>query len=279
MGTLEILVRTHFTLVAAEKGTQLKDVICYGSGFMMAYKGYKFIVTAAHVNEPTWTKQAKVKEIRDNDVAIVTHLAQIKDGVMQTMYIPIGGFTYINSFKVDPSTTDFLSVFNEVEKNPIPVDVAVAMVDERPGVFSFKEWATPEESNNNWEAMSKIIMPSETIIAPDVNDHFFVYGRIKFEPKIDDKGQPYMYSEPRFHCDMEYYTTIQDNIHVFKATENIVYEEWAGISGSPVLNPNGYVVGIASAVSVGTPFLFALDIKQVLPLFDVLILEKQNGKK
>ena len=85
MGTIELLVRTHFTVVAVEPGSQLRNVIGYGSGFMMSYKGYRFFVTAAHVTEPTWSTKAKEIDIRGNDVAIVTHIAQEYKGVKEKL--------------------------------------------------------------------------------------------------------------------------------------------------------------------------------------------------
>ena len=277
MGTIELLVRTHFTLVAAVKGSNLKDVIGYGSGFMMLYRGYKFFVTAAHVNEPTWSVKSKVKKIMDNDVAIVTHIATTQGGVMQTLYIPIGNFVYINEIHIDPSKTDILKDIEASEQDPIPVDVAVAMVEERPGVFTFSDYLIPEDENEDWETKSKIIIPYDVVTGPDVDDHYFVYGRVKFDPRTDEYGTPYVYSEPKCHPDMEYVSTLEGNVHVFKATEDVIYDEWAGISGSPVLNPDGFVVGIASSVLEGFPHLFALDISVVRPLFDTLIMERENN--
>ncbi len=273
MGTIELLIRTHLTLVAAEQGSQLQKVVGYGSGFMMLYRGYRFLVTAAHVNEPDWSELVTVKDIRNNEVAIVTHLSQEKDGVMKSVYVPIGGFTYINTITVAPDTTDFQAVLENAEKNPDPVDVAVALVEDRPGVMQFSN-DEPDEETENLEARSKILIPYEAVVEPDKDDHYFVFGRVKFEPKVDDNGNPYVSSEPMLHSDMEYYSTINENVHVFKATEDVVYEEWAGISGSPVLNPNGYIVGIACSVLPMTPYMYALDIKTVRSLFDVLINDK-----
>lgn len=277
MGTIELLVRTHFTVVAAEPGTQLRDVIGYGSGFMMSYKGYRFFVTAAHVTEPTWSTQVKEKDIRNNDVAIVTHLAQECNGVKQTIYVPLGDFIYINEIHIDPNNPDLLKVIKEAEEKPTPVDVAIAMVEERPGVFSFSGSEEQEEGTDG-EAKSKVIIPYEAIVEPDSDDHYFVYGRVKFDNRTDIDGNPYVYTEPKFHPDMEYLSTIQGNLHVFKATEDINYDEWAGISGSPVLNSQGEIVGIASAVLPGTPHMFALDIKTVRTIFDVLISERKEKK-
>ncbi len=277
MGTIELLLRTHFTLVTAVKGSNLEDVIGYGSGFMMSYRGYNFFVTAAHVNEPTWSISSKIKMIMDNDVAIVTHIVTNQNGKMMTLYIPIGKFLYINEIKIDPSKTDILKVMEDAEQTPIPVDVAVAMVEERPGVFTFNDFIVQDEENGDWEAKSKIIIPYESVMKPDAEDHYFVYGRVKFDHRTDEDGVPYIYSEPRCHPDMEYVTTIDGNVHVFRATEDVIYEDWAGISGSPVLNPEGYIVGIASSVINGSPYLLALDINVVRPLFDMLILEKEGN--
>lgn len=272
MGTIELLVRTHFTLVAATSGTQLKDVVGYGSGFMMSYKGYRFFVTAAHVIEPTWSTQSKKEiDIRGNDAAIVTHIAQEYNGVKQTVYVPLGGFVYINKIQVDPNNPDLLKMIQNAEQNPTPVDVAIAMVEERPGVYSFSGGEEPGKEGEDWEAKPKVIIPYEAVVEPDCDDHYFVYGRVKFDNRKDEAGHPYVYSEPRCHPDMEYLSTIQDNFHVFKATKDIDYDEWAGISGSPVLNPHGEIVGIASSVLPGTPHMFALDIKTARPFFDVLI--------
>lgn len=277
MDTIELLVRTHFTLVAAKKGSNLKDVISYGSGFMMSYRGYKFFVTAAHVNEPTWSEKSEVKKIMDNDVAIVTHLVTTQGGVMQTVYVPLGNFVYVNEVYIDPSKTNIITDILAAEKDPVPVDVAVAMVEERPGVFTFNDWASPEEEDADWEAKSKIIIPYDAVMEADADDHYFVYGRVKFAPRTDEKGNLYVYSEPKCHPDMKYVSTLEGKVHVFKATEDAIFEEWAGISGSPVLNPEGYIVGIASSVLDGSPYLFAMDISVVKPLFDTIIMEKETN--
>lgn len=271
MGTLELLVRTHFTLVAAVKGTMLKDVVGYGSGFMMSYRGYKFLVTAAHVNEPSWSTHSEEVEIRDNDIAIATHLSCEQNGVKQTIYVPIGDFIYIKEFKVDSSNFDFPAAIEEAERNPVPVDVAVALVKERPGVFTYNDDVSKEVENADWEEKPKIIIPYDAIVEPDRDDHYFVFGRIKFENRTDAEGNTFVYSEPCFHVDMEYVSTLSDHILCFKATEDIVYDEWAGISGAPILNPDGDIVGIASSVLEGTQYMFGLDIGMLRPLFDVLI--------
>ena len=277
MDTLELLVRTHFTLVAAEKGTMLKDVIGYGSGFMMSYKGYKFFVTAAHVNEPTWSTRSEEVEIKNNDIAIATHLSCEQNGVKQTVYVPIGDFLYVNEFKVDPSNFDFPAAVEEAERNPVPVDVAVALVKERPGIFTYSDDISKEVENADWEEKSKIIFPYEAVVDPDKDDHYFVFGRIKFEPRNDEEGHTFIYSEPRFHVDMEYISNLSDHVLCFKATEDIDYDEWAGISGAPILNPEGYIVGIASSVFEGTPYMFGLDINIVRPFFDILIQEETGN--
>lgn len=55
MGTLELLTKIRYQLVAASSGTEFKDVLGYGSGFMLSYKGQIFLITAAHVAEPNWS--------------------------------------------------------------------------------------------------------------------------------------------------------------------------------------------------------------------------------
>lgn len=278
MGTIEFLLGTRLQLIACTSGTQLKDVVGFGSGFMLSYKGYNFLITAAHVAEPNWNEKNVHPRLDSNDIAIATTLSEINEsGIKQTVYIPVGGFEFVEQLHIDLNSLSQGEItFNGT---PEPIDVTYTIVKDRPGVFHFNLEPKDSVSENDSRKCEYLVISENAIYPVDEYDHYFVYGRIKFERRIDEDGSPYWYSEDRFHVDMTYRTTINGNILVFETAndDEVVYEEWAGISGAPILNQEGGLVGIACSVLDGTHTMFGLDINFVLKFLDIAIDQEKRA--
>ena len=62
---------------------------------------------------------------------------------------------------------------------------------------------------------------------------------------------------------------------LLNSTEDIIYNEWAGLSGSPVLNQNGKCIGVLCSVNEGTKSVFVKPFSKILTFLDVIILQEQ----
>lgn len=75
--------------------------------------------------------------------------------------------------------------------------------------------------------------------------------------------------EPTLKLDLEYINTVK-YYHVFKAMQVIKRkEEYEGCSGAPILDEDGRLVGLATSVKVGTPWVYAFSIERCKQLLEI----------
>ena len=56
------------------------------------------------------------------------------------------------------------------------------------------------------------------------------------------------------------------------------YEDWAGLSGSPVLNQEGKCIGVLCSVIEGTQSVFVKPLKKITPFLDTMIIQEKLQK-
>ena len=118
-------------------------------------------------------------------------------------------------------------------------------------------------------------LDSSCICVADKDEDYFVFGRVKPKFVLDPSGQIVMQSELISHDGLKY---VRDdgNYYVLKYSKPVVLAEWKGLSGSPVINHQGGLIGIACAVSSKTDEVWVKKIQCMLPLFDAEILTNKQ---
>lgn len=77
-----------------------------------------------------------------------------------------------------------------------------------------------------------------------------------------------------FHTGLKYTGTILD-MAVLKYDKPVVVADWKGLSGSPVLNQDGKLIGVACSVDPIANTLHVMPIQKIKPLIQAEILNCQ----
>lgn len=260
----EILVKTTYQIIVSKEKTFQSNPIAYGSGFFINYKGKLFFITADH-NIHLEDYETEERTGIDNYVAVLNNISD-KDN-FQTILTPIGGFYYMESFDISKEDLDRKLV-----------DVAISMVDRTKFEAPF---LTDEEIQD--EANNILIKPKEQkfefldehiILEPSHSDKYFIYGRIK--PQI--KGL-FLHRELTFKNNLTFVDIFGE--YILLNSENIIQdaEDWAGLSGSPVLNQEGKCIGVLCSVNPGTKMVFVKPFKKINVFLDTIILQEEMNTK
>lgn len=233
-----------------------------GSGFMLDYKGEVLFVTADHVVN---THDNGVRKVDRNTFIQTNNIANNEQGQFYVELITLSGIVFCTHFKVDLNT-------GNVTELPL-FDGAFVLLND----FQKKAKYITNECTIN-EAMvktgeNKLRLDASCISVADKNDDYFVFGRVRFEYDQADNGQFLLRSRFISHDGLKY---VRDdgNYYVLKYAQRVVVDDWKGLSGSPVLNHEGGLIGIACAVSSVSDEVWVKKIQCMLPLFDAEILTK-----
>jgi len=255
----EILVKTTYQAVISKEKSFQSQPIAFGAGFFINYRDNLFFLTADHnihiedhkVNERTGI---------DNYLSVLNNISDKNS--LSTLLTPIDGFYYMQSFDV-----------SKEDLNPQLFDVAISMVDRKRFEAPF---LTDEDIKDENE--KPLVSPNEEkfeflpehIIEPSADDTYYVYGKIR--PEF--KGL-FLHRSNTFKNDLKYVNTF-GNYMLLNTREVIAdAEDWAGLSGSPVLNQAGKCVGVLCSVNEGSRSIFVKPFSKILPFLDTIILQEQ----
>lgn len=168
----EILIKTNYQLVIHKEKTFDNFPIAYGSGFFINYKNNLFFITADH-NIHYEDHQRNERLGTDNYVGILNNISEIDK--FSTIISPIGGFYFIESFDLSKDDLSF-QLF----------DVAISLIDRTKFEAPF---LTDEDLKD--EDDIQIVSPKEEkfefldehIAEPNIEDNYYIYGKIKPELK------------------------------------------------------------------------------------------------
>ena len=259
----EILIKTNYQIVIHKEKTFDNFPIAFGSGFFINYKENLFFLTADH-NMHYNDHQKNERLGIDNYVGILNNISDMEN--LSTIISPIGGFYFMESY--DLSKTDFdFQLF----------DVAISLLDgsKFKAPFLTDENFKDEDGNQIVSPKQlKVVFLNEHFAEPNVNDRYYIYGKIK--PKL--KGlflhrQGTFKTNLRFVCKFGAYSLLN--------TEEIITDinDWAGLSGSPVINQDGKFIGVLCSVNENTKSVFVKPIKSFLPLLETIPLQERLLKK
>lgn len=255
----EILVKTTYQIVISKEQSFQSFPIAYGAGFFINYKGNLFFITADHNIHLTDHKINERTGI-DNYVGVLNNISDKNN--FSTAITPIGGFYYMESFDI-----------SKEDLNPQLIDVAISLVNRNKFEFPFltdedikdensKPFVSPNEQ--------KMEFLDEHIVIPSKDDIYFVYGKIR--PEI--KGL-FLHRENTFKNELKYIDTYGNFMLLNTKDEISDVKDWAGLSGSPVLNQNGKCIGVLCSVNEGTQSVFVKPFSKITPFLDTIILQEQ----
>jgi hypothetical protein len=257
----------RYQVVVFPKNTTTPLPQSVGSGFMLDHNGKTFFVTADHVVN---THDHGVRKIEDNMIAISTNKIIEVDGQFQTVLIPIGGIYFFDQLKVDvdKGTIDNMPLFDaafsilqdwQINTECITCDVKI-------------------EGANVSIGEKKIHIKDTDIISANKEDTYSVFGRVKFS-LVENNGIVVLNSQQTFKTGLKLVgEDDSENYYILQYPDEVIYEDWAGLSGSAVLNQDGKLIGIACAVNTsGNRLIWVKKIQRVLPLMDAAIIENNNN--
>lgn len=258
----EILIKTTYQVVM-HKTKDFDDFpLAYGSGFFLNYKDKLFFLTADH-NIHWEDHQKKERIFEERFLGILNNISNRDE--LQTLISPIGGFYFMESYE-----------FSEESLNIELVDVAISMVDRN----RFEAPFVTDESIVGQDGIS-IVSPNElkfefleeNIVEPNEGDTYYIYGKIR--PTM--KGI-FLHYEGDFKINLKYVN--KSGMYLLLNTEYEITNslDWAGLSGSPVLNQQGYCIGVLCSVIEGTKSIFVKPFSLITPLLDTIILQEDNLK-
>ena len=255
---ISLFEHVRYQIVVFPKGTASPLPESVGSGFMLDYKGRTFFVTADHVVN---THDNGVRKIKDCTITISTNIPALIGGKLCTMMIPIGGFYSFYQFKVD---------INNGSIGNMPLfDAAFSILDD----WQIKKVCITCEVKVEGADVpigdSKIHLKEENIIEANNSDIYSVFGRVRFAlQKVGDNE--ILVSQQTFKTNLKLVgEDSTQNYYILQSPNPVVYEDWAGLSGSAVLNQDGKLIGVACAVDTsGSRFVYVKKIRRVLSLMD-----------
>ncbi len=256
----EILVKTTYQVVISNEKSFQSNPIAFGAGFFINYKDKLFFITADHNIHIEDHKMSERTGI-DNCLAILNNISDKM--TFSTIMTPIGGFYYMESFDI-----------SKEDLNPQLIDVAISMVDR--GKFEAPFFTDEDIRDGDTILVSpneeKFEFLEEHIDAPKESDSYYVFGKIN--PHF--KGL-FLHRNNTFKNNLKYIDTF-GNYMLLNYTDEIVYDDWAGLSGSPVINQNGKCIGVLCSVNEGTKSVFVKPFSKILPFLDTIILQEQISK-
>lgn len=258
----EILVKTTYQVVISKENSFQSNPIAFGAGFFINYKGNLFFITADHnihiedhkINERTGS---------DNFLAILNNISD--KSTFSTLMTPIGGFYYMQSFDI-----------SKRDLNPQLIDVAISLVNRSIFQAPFRTDEDIMDENSNLLVRAneeKFEFLDEHIIEPSTEDSYYVFGKIK--PHF--KGL-FLHRSNTFKNNLKFINRYGNYLLLNTSEEILDYEDWAGLSGSPVLNQEGKCIGVLCSVNEGTKSVFVKPFSIILPFLDTIILQEQLNK-
>ena len=234
-----------------------------GSGFILYFEGHKIFVTAGHVatsHHDGDFSDDKLITIQTN--SIYKHKETGKAGCV---LLTVGGVVSATAHKVDIATGNIRMIG--------VVDVSFAQLDSTRANAPFVTQRISIEGANVQYGEPKQYISYDNVIEVNHEDEYSVFGRVHLSFG-NCNGQYIQNSELIFHTGLRYSGTIQDMV-VLKYDKPIIVADWKGLSGSPVLNQDGKLIGVACSVDPIANTLHIMPIQKIKPLIQSELLNCQ----
>ncbi|KAA6320454.1 hypothetical protein EZS27_029779 [termite gut metagenome] len=262
----EILVKTTYqTQITHPTDKACEKPISYGCGFIVKYKKMLFFITADHtVHFDDYNNETKKSERTGTDYVIsIFNNVRPENDTISTVVTPLGGFYYMERFNIlkPDDALELIDVSLCIMK---PINFQYPFLTDQVHFGSFTVNA----------GESKLSIQEELFVEPKTDVNYFVYGKIKYQMKGIS-----LYREDTLKEGLKYISKSGD--YYLLNTPQIIndYEDWAGLSGSPVLNENGECIGVLCIVNKETNSIWVMSINKVKMLMDIALVQEQLNVK
>jgi hypothetical protein len=253
----EFLVKTTYqTQITHPNDKDCDNPIGYGSGFIVIYKNIPFFITADHVVHVDDYGLENMRTGIDYIVSIYNNVSPEKDKI-STVVTPLGGFYYMERINIE-----------RLEEKPELIDISLCIMKHSHFQYSFLTDKvcfvdlTVNAGEKKWS------IPENLFIEAKEDTNYFIYGKIK--PQM--KGI-LLYREDTLKKGLKYIGKSGD--YYLLQTEIIVkYEDWAGLSGSPVISETGECIGVLCEVKEGTKLISVMPTEKIKILMDIALIQE-----
>lgn len=247
----EVLVQTHLMTSISEVGDKDFTPISYGSGFFVYDKGRSIFVTADHTLHLDDYDSDQGRTWKDYQIAIFNNI----DGPeLSTIQTPVGGFYFMEEL-------DVRELDDGVYKGK-PIDITACILEEKSCKYEFMTQKFKDEEGNAFQRPI-IAFGREAFGKPKKNKKCLVFGQIHTQLK----GIQLRYDNVTYELD---YISTQGDFHLFHAQSIVRYEDWGGLSGTPIIDEDGKCVAVLTNVLEGTNSVWGISIKRLETLLDII---------
>lgn len=258
----DVLVRSRYQFYISYPTNDLPQKA--GSGFIIQHRDRLFLITAGHVvrvpgkDEKYPHEKEKIPTIPYYFVAKRT-----EDNVIGSVSMPLPKFDHFDKENKEPFDMSFCELTTDNVKLPLIIGEDIPFSDG----YIVKAGS------------SRIIFQDGCGCSPSKDSMYFVFGNIQaqmtkttFEgTNVDAVNQIVTLKEGLK------YKEIQDEYIVLETEEKEIplKKDWAGLSGSPVIDDNGYLLGVLSSISKVDNTVFVIGYDCIIKKIEERIFSEQ----
>lgn len=246
----------QIVILTPDKPSNEADIEGWGSGFILEYKGRQFFITCDH-NLHMLDDFANGE--RSGEDFLIAIIANCKDpqNPLSTGFVTIPGFYYFDSIDINtPEIMDLKDIAFAELKTAMPLPLLTNQLNHYDGSVAVKAGEL------------KLFIKEETISEAEEGKDYVITGCIC--NRIVDGIR--MERRTTFREGIKYTgRTHMGSFLVFEYPDIINVEEWEGLSGSPIFDEEGKLVGMVNEVVDGGREIYVTPIKHILRLIDYAI--------
>jgi hypothetical protein len=267
MSLLEFLMRTNYmTQISEPEDKTCEKYVGFGSGFIVSYKEHYFFITADHtVNFDDDHNNRQSNRSHKNYIVSIFNNVSHPENTLTTLLTPLGGFYYFDKLT--------LSDFDKNNINVELVDVALCILKEKQfeNPFFIDEDISQRKDFN--QRKNKVIISEQTFGEASEEQTYYIYGTIK--AKINGIR---LDREKTLKKELIYKGKSGD-YYLLNTDNPIDYNEWAGLSGSPVISNEGKCIGVVCSVLPDSKSIFIAPMNDVKRFMDYALLNENECRK
>lgn len=249
----ELLWRTTLQVVVT-KDEEAQRIKNWGSGFLFNYKENSFFITADHVAHLDDFEMGQ-RLGKDDFVWAINNKNNPKE--LSTLLTPIKGIFSFDLF-------DLNDVLPEI---PILEDIAFSIVTGKIEVPFYTHELIDRDGNVIVPAgKEKLYIKEESVTEMDFSDYYIVGSCVKWN--IEGIRLDYLNV---VHEDLAFKEVNADGYYVLKYPEPVIKEYWQGVSGAPVFNQLGRLVGMLIEVNEIDDTVVVVPMKKIMHFIDYAI--------
>lgn len=258
-------VSQQIVMVTPDRQASEADIEGWGSGFILQYKnGYYFVTCDHNLHMLDYDDDGPCTRTGiEFGIELVCNIKDA-DNPLATGMITLPGFYYFDSFDLDlPEGIDLVDLAFASLPDKLPLPILTNRLCHYDGQIAVEE------------GLGKLFIAENAIADVDMSSEYVITGCI--------------HNQIRGGVRMERRTTFREGIRftggkyldtylIFENPCNIVYDDREGLSGSPVFNDKGNLVGMLNKVVDGTQLLYVTPIHKIIQFIDYTLAAKESTK-